>query len=48
MEVQQQQPDFGGLNRDVWLHVMGKVYQTLHSMKICKRPAFTFTEKTMT
>jgi beta-galactosidase len=22
-------PNFGGLNRDVWLHVMGKVYQTL-------------------
>jgi beta-galactosidase len=22
-------PSFGGLNRDVWLHVMGKVYQTL-------------------
>jgi beta-galactosidase len=22
-------PDFGGLNRDIWLHVMGKVYQTL-------------------
>ena len=22
-------PNFGGLNRNVWLHVMGKVYQTL-------------------
>jgi len=22
-------PNFGGLNRDVWLHVMGQVYQTL-------------------
>jgi beta-galactosidase len=22
-------PNFGGLNRDVWLHVMGNVYQTL-------------------
>jgi beta-galactosidase len=22
-------PNFGGLSRDVWLHVMGKVYQTL-------------------
>jgi beta-galactosidase len=22
-------PSFGGLNRDVWLHVMGQVYQTL-------------------
>lgn len=22
-------PNFGGLNRDAWLHVMGKVYQTL-------------------
>ena len=22
-------PNFGGLNRDVWLHVIGKVYQTL-------------------
>jgi beta-galactosidase len=22
-------PNFGGLNRDVWLHIMGKVYQTL-------------------
>jgi beta-galactosidase len=22
-------PSFGGLNRDVWLHIMGKVYQTL-------------------
>src|SRR5208283_1847029 len=22
-------PNFGGLNRDVWLHIMGRVYQTL-------------------
>jgi beta-galactosidase len=22
-------PNFGGLNRDIWLHIMGKVYQTL-------------------
>ena len=22
-------PNFGGLNRDVWLHVMGKIHQTL-------------------
>jgi beta-galactosidase len=22
-------PDFGGINRHVWLHVMGKIYQTL-------------------
>jgi len=22
-------PNFGGLNRDVWLHIMGQVYQTL-------------------
>jgi hypothetical protein len=29
MEEQQQQPEFRRLTRDAWLHVMGKVYQTL-------------------
>jgi len=46
-------PNFGGLNRDVWRAMCGctswaKCTRRCRSTRICRPPAFTFTVKTMT
>ncbi len=35
-------PNYGGLNHDIWMHLTGKVYQTFPLYEISRPPAFTF------